>query len=147
MNGLNKHYNIVIDSLSPEEYFDIRKTTGWDELSLETIEKGLKNSLYTICIYDKKSIVAMGRVIGDGSIYFYVQDVIVIPKYKGNGLGRIVMEHIMNYLKNHANENSFIGLMAADEVETFYHKFGFKTRGNNKPGMYLTINKDYSNFT
>jgi hypothetical protein len=51
------------------------------------------------------------------------------------------MENIETYLREKANNNSFIGLMAAEGVIDFYLQFGYIKRPDNKPGMYKMINK------
>ncbi len=125
---------------TPIEYNTIRNTTGWDKLDLKTIEKGLVNSLFSVCLYHNEKLVGIGRIIGDNSIYFYIQDIIVIPEYQGKGLGKLIMKKVMQYIDNNADNNSFIGLMAAEGVESFYNKLGFETRPTSRPGMYM-INK------
>ena len=133
---LPKGYRIEFKNPTPIEYDKIRNTTGWDKLDLVTIEKGLEKSLFSVCLYDIDKLIGVGRIVGDDSIYFYIQDIIVIPEYQGKGLGKIIMNEVMQYLDDNANHNSFIGLMAAEGVEKFYHKFGFKTRPTSSPGMY-----------
>ena len=137
---LSEQINIEFKNPTPIEYNAIRNTTGWDKLDLKTIEKGLENSLFSVCLYHNEKLVGIGRIIGDNSIYFYIQDIIVIPKYQGKGLGKLIMKKVMQYIDNNADNNSFIGLMAAEGVESFYNKFGFETRPTSRPGMYM-INK------
>ena len=55
------------------------------------------------------------------------------------------MEEVMQYIDKNANNNSFIGLMAAEGVEEFYNKFGFETRSKSRPGMYMIIRKKNKN--
>ncbi len=74
-------------------------------------------------------------------MYFYIQDIIVIPEYQGKGFGKIIMNEVMQYLDDNANHNSFIGLMAAEGAEKFYSKFGFKIRPVSSPGMYSVYKK------
>ncbi|MCD4817078.1 MAG: GNAT family N-acetyltransferase [Candidatus Cloacimonetes bacterium] len=136
-----KSYRIELKNPTPIEYDNIRNTTGWDKLDLATIEKGLKKSLFSVCLYDINKLIGFGRIVGDGSMYFYIQDIIVIPEYQRKGFGRIIMNEVIQYLDDNANHNSFIGLMVAEGVEKFYHKFGFKTRPTSKPGMYLVYKK------
>lgn len=119
-----------------KEYQQLRKSTAWDMHDDNTVSRGLKNSLYAVCIFSNGTIIGSGRVIGDGSIYFYIQDVIVLPEYKGKGIGKMIMNEIENYLLKSANKNSFIGLMAAEGVEEFYKQFGYKKRPDDCPGMY-----------
>ena len=51
------------------------------------------------------------------------------------------MNEIEAYLKENAFNNSFIGLMAADGVQKFYHKFGYLERANTRPGMSKLMKK------
>ncbi len=135
------NFNVESRGLKVVEYQLLRKTTGWDMLEDEVVGKALKNDLYSVCVFDNDKLVGIGRVIGDGFIYFYIQDIIVIPEFQKKGIGRLIMESIENYLSKTANNNSFIGLMAATNVKEFYHKFGYKERPEDRPGMYKMIEK------
>ncbi len=117
------------------EYQYLRQTTDWFQLEDDVVEKALQNDLYSVCVFDGDKIIGMGRIVGDGAIYFYIQDIIVIPEYKGKGVGKIIMNSIENYLTNMSNKNSFVGLMAAEGVAGFYYQFGYKERPADKPGM------------
>lgn len=119
----------------PVEYARLRNAAGWPEIDLEKIEDGLDKSLFSACITYKGKTVACGRVVGDGLIYFYLQDILVDPEFRDKGLGSMVMDVIMAYIKNNATKNSMIGLMAAEGKGAFYEKYGFKARPDNAPGM------------
>ena len=69
---LSEQINIEFKNPTPIEYNAIRNTTGWDKLDLKTIEKGLENSLFSVCLYHNEKLVGIGRIIGDNSIYFYI---------------------------------------------------------------------------
>lgn len=120
-----------------EEYISLRQSVNWPDLAPEVVKKGLTNAIFSVRVTteDDKAI-GIGRIIGDGMIYFYIQDVIVHPDYRRRGLGRIIMIELMNYLNEHAPNNAFIGLMAAQEVQEFYEKFDFQVRPSSRPGMY-----------
>ncbi len=51
------------------------------------------------------------------------------------------MKKVMKFIEKNANNNSFIGLRAAEGVENFYTKLGFATRPTSKPGMYMIHKK------
>jgi ribosomal protein S18 acetylase RimI-like enzyme len=89
----------------------------------------------------KNKVVGCGRVIGDGGIYFYIQDIIVLPEFQGKGIGRRIMDAVMEYLKAHARDGAFVGLMAAKGVSKFYERYGFKERPSDAPGMFLVMRK------
>jgi GNAT superfamily N-acetyltransferase len=81
-------------------------------------------------------VVACGRIVGDGGMYFYVQDVIVAPVYHGRGLGAQIMDAMIDYLRRTARPGAFVGLMAAQGAEGFYERYGFRRRPDDRPGMF-----------
>lgn len=123
------------------EYQQIRETTGWDMHEDNVVEKALRNDLYSVCIYADHKLIGIGRVVGDGYIYFYIQDIIVTPYYQGKGIGKIIMDFIEEYLSRTTNNNSFIGLMAAADAHSFYTKYGYIVRPENSPGMYKRVKR------
>ena len=119
------------------EYQRLRRAVGWPELDDATVVSGLRNTLYSLCLLKEEEVIGCARVIGDGAIYFYIQDVIVLPEFQGCGFGGRLMDAVMAFLNHHARHNSFIGLMAAKEVKLFYEKYGFTERPADRPGMFL----------
>jgi predicted GNAT family N-acyltransferase len=125
-----------------EEYLELRTAVGWRSLPAEVVDAGMKSSLFSVCVYEGENIVGCGRVIGDGAIYVYIQDVIVRPDYQGQGIGRQIMVHIMDFIYTRLPDEIFVGLMAAKDVADFYKKFGFMERPPGRPGMFAVIEKD-----
>lgn len=132
-------YKIEVRAISVPEYQALRNTTNWGDFNDNLVERALQNDLFSVCITDNGEAIGMGRVIGDGAIYFYIQDVIVKPEYHGHGVGKLIMESIESYIQGNANQNSFIGLMAAEDVQGFYRNYGYEVRPDNRPGMYKVI--------
>lgn len=132
-------YNYIEKYPTPEEYNYLRKKVGWGIYDIEVINNSIKNSLYCITVYDNNKIIGMGRVIGDNGLCFYIQDIIVIPKYQKQKVGSNIMTKIMNYIKGKASNNSIIGLMSAYNKEKFYEKYGFTIRHNDKLGSGMTL--------
>lgn len=130
-------YRFVEILPSALDYCRLRAAVGWSELPLEAVERGLNSSLYTVCLYHEEELVGCGRIVGDGGIYFYLQDVIVLPAHQGRGLGDRIMQRLMTYLEQYAQQNSFIGLMAAVGAEPFYERYGFRRRPSDRPGMFF----------
>ena len=95
-------------------------------MNFEVVETSLKNSIHCIKVKDNEQIVGMGRIVGDGDIYFYIQDIVVHPDYQKHGIGNEIMNHLVEYLKINAPEKAFVGLFASQGKETFYDKFNFK---------------------
>ncbi len=133
------NFKVERRKLTPEEYTELRRTTGWDVIGQQAIEIALTRDLFSVCVYDKDRLAGMGRVVGDGAIYFYIQDVIVKPQYRHLGIGTQIMKEIEEYLTTVAGKNAFVGLMAAEGVEHFYKKLGYQRRPPDRPGMYKVV--------
>ena len=129
-------YILIERSATPKEYLKLREAVGWICQDIITTEIGLNNSLFSVCMIYKDEVIAHGRIVGDGGIYFYIQDVIVLPKFQGKGIGKQIMNAIMNYLEKNAHPNAVIGLNAAKGLIGFYEKYEFKKRSNDSPGMF-----------
>lgn len=127
----------IIEKIPPvEAYMMLRDSAGWGNMDPESTRAGLENSLYSVCVENRGQIIAYGRIVGDGHVYFYIQDVIVLPEYRGRGLGRKIMAAIMAYLKANAKKRAFVGGFAAKGVMEFYYPYGFKERDPDAPGMF-----------
>ena len=74
----------------------------------------------------------MGRLVGDGAMYWYLQEIIILPQFQRKGIGTM----IVNYLVDYARENSItgkftiIGGVSAKGKEPFYEKMGFEIISN-----------------
>lgn len=133
------NYQIDTTCPTPEEFIALRESVGWGRYDERSAAMGLNNSLFTMSLRESGKLIGFGRVIGDGRITFYIQDVIVIPEKRGLGYSRIIIEQIMTYLDEVAAPGAVIGLMAAHGVEDLYEKFGFVKRPNEFLGAGMTM--------
>ena len=126
----------VTDYITPEEYMEMRRLVEWSEFPMEQAVEGIKHSAY-LCVFRKEGkVIALARVITDFGYVVYIADVIVRPDYQGQGLGRQLMNNIMDYIKGQLKPGykKMVSLMAAQGKEEFYKKFGFVTRPNDMYG-------------
>jgi len=119
---------------SVTDFMLLREKVGWGNISKELAQKSLANSLFHIVITTQNNIVAMGRILGDGAMYYYIQDVIVDPEYQKQGLGHMLMKEIEKYLLKHAKLGATISLLAAKGKEDFYQHYGYIPRPNDDLG-------------
>lgn len=136
---MNTEYTITDETPSPEEFIALRTAVGWGGPSLETLAGGLSGSLMCVSVRKDGRPVGFGRVIGDGLMAFYVQDIIIHPDHQRKGLGKAVMDRIMAWIDSVGRDDSYVGLMAASGVSEFYEQFGFTVRPPNAPGMQLWL--------
>jgi ribosomal protein S18 acetylase RimI-like enzyme len=119
------------------EYLALRQSVGWHGLSATASETGLAHSLYAVCAQQGSEVVGCGRIVGDGGVYFYIQDLVVRPEYQRRELGTQIMKKLMGYIERHAQSGAFIGLMAAPGLEDFYARFSFTRFPEDSPGMLI----------
>ena len=123
---------------SPEDYNRLRRDAGWPEMDPATTAECLPRSLYVVCAFQDDVLVGTGRVVGDGGLCFYIQDVIVLGTHQGIGIGAGLMDRIMAYIAGQAVENSYLGLMSAVGKEDFYVRYGFTRRPTDALGCGMT---------
>ncbi len=126
--------DIVGNGLTWEIYDSIRRYADMQVYDKEDIMKALKNTLYSTVIYDKDKPIAIGRVVGDGRIVFFIKDVVVHPEYRKNHIGDMVVNNLLDYIEKVSCKNPYIGLMAMPSTEEFYKRFGFIERPNPRFG-------------
>ncbi len=132
---MDKHrFSLHLEAPSAEEFAGLRKDIGWGETDLLMAQASLDNSLFHVTIRDTDALAGMGRVVGDGVMYFYIQDVVVAPEFQGQGLGHALMEAIEAYLISAVRTGSTVGLFAAKGKEGFYARYGYLARSGDPLG-------------
>lgn len=135
-----------MNALDSKIYKDIRSSImSWD-MNIDTLKKALDQSVCTIVAFHDDKAVGMGRVVGDGIMYYYLQDICVIPKYQFKGIGKKMVSLLIQHIKEMApfNTQVSIGLFAAKDKEVFYEQLGFSKLPdvNNGFGMRQIFNKE-----
>jgi GNAT superfamily N-acetyltransferase len=132
-------YKFVEKVPSPEDYNRLRESAGWGKLNLSVVEQSLPKSVYAICAEYDSLLVGFGRVVGDGGLCFYIQEIIVLPEHQNNNIGTSIIEHIMKYISEHATKRSYVAAMVGKGLEDWYSQYGFWPRPTKSmgPGMML----------
>lgn len=126
---------------SAEEFNYLTNSVGWGVRGNLIVEEALKSTLYSICVYDDNNLIGYGRIIGDKTIFLYIQDVMVIPEYQNKHIGTGIMKEILKqinmYKKANPNIRTYLG--ASKGKEFFYEKFGFISRPNKDLGAGMIL--------
>lgn len=134
-----KMITIKENEITVSEYLNLRAKVGWIELKKEQAKKALDNSLYIVGAYEDDKLVGMGRIVGDGAVICYVQDLIVIPEFQGKKVGSKLLNTLIQYVDDLKipDSNMMLCLMCAKGREAFYEKHGFIARPTYElgPGM------------
>lgn len=129
--------------ISTSEFNFLTSKVGWGIREESIIEEALKNTLYSVSIYDDDKIIGFGRMIGDKTIFLYIQDIMVIPEYQGKKIGTKIMNSLLEEVEKYKkiNPNIRVYLGASKGKEEFYKKFGFITRKEADLGAGMILEK------
>lgn len=126
---------------SAEEFNYLTNSVGWGIRKNNIIDEALRNTLYSLCVYDDNKLIGYGRIIGDKTIFLYIQDIMVIPEYQSKHIGTGIMENLLKqineYKKINPNIRTYLG--ASKGKEAFYEKFGFISRPNEDLGAGMIL--------
>lgn len=119
-----------VNTITAREYNELRALTDWFQYSERQMQIGIEGSEYIIAAMDGEKVIGAARLISDGACYGIIADVIVRPEYRGAGIGKHMVESIIEYVKTRLDEGETYGLnlMAAKGRETFYEQLGFIRR-------------------
>ncbi|ALU45246.1 GNAT family N-acetyltransferase [Pseudoalteromonas rubra] len=120
---------------APLEFSALRESAGWQNPAPDIIAASITASLYWVQCRKADRLIACGRIVGDGHMYFYIQDIIVHPSHQGQGLGHLIMDNIEQYLAAHCQSGATAALLAATGKETFYQRYGYSLRDGEKLGL------------
>ena len=105
-----------------EKAIELLHTTYWAEnRDPEVIRKSIDSSI-VFGVYSEGSLIGMARVISDFATTFYIADVIIDEKYRGNGLGKKLISTIMS----DERFSSLFGILVTRDAHGLYEHFGFK---------------------
>ena len=80
------------------------------------------NSRFRWFVRGNGTLVAAGRALADGADCSYICDVAVMPSHQGTGLGRAVVQRLIDDSKGYKK----IILYSVPGKEPFYRKLGFR---------------------
>jgi predicted N-acetyltransferase YhbS/uncharacterized glyoxalase superfamily protein PhnB len=112
-----------------EELRKLGDAVGWFRKE-DKLRISLQSSLYGVVAIDTREpqneqVVGSIRVIGDGSLFFYLQDVAVLPAYQNQRIGSAMMELAMAWIRTAAPAGASVGLFTGKPG--FYERYGFKS--------------------
>jgi N-acetylglutamate synthase-like GNAT family acetyltransferase len=114
----------VPNSTDLYQLYEYEQWNDFLRLSKEKLYEAMKNSWYILSVYHQAQLIGTGRVISDGIIVGYITGLIVHPDYRNKGIGRIIMQKLMERCKQAHLE---IQLFAADDRIPFYQQLGFQS--------------------
>ncbi len=131
-------YYEAVTSAPLEEIVALYQAGGWwhespdNRLRIEPMIRG--SFCFMVARAGGSKIVGMGRVLSDGASDAYIQDVVVLPSYRRQGIGRELIRRLTGYCVDHDIE--WIGLVAEPGTSEFYADLGYRSLEGFQPMIY-----------
>ena len=95
---------------------------GWKNIPSPGLKDILKNSTYFIVAKIENKPVGIITCLSDKLISAYIPLLEVLPEYKKQGIGTVLVEKMLNKI----GKLYMIDLICDPELNSYYAKFGFK---------------------
>ena len=116
------HWTQTIDTVDWDEMSELYRIAPLGTKSGDWLKTAYSNSMFKSFAFDGGKIIAAGRAVADGVDCSYLCDIVVHPSYQGSGLGKELIQRLVNLSRGHRK----IILYAVPGREPFYAKFGFR---------------------
>lgn len=131
MNAQNIEIKFV-DTWPEDEIVELYKAGGWwrDSYDSSGIASLIRGSFAFAVAIDKESkkAIGMGRLISDCVSDAYIQDLVILPKHRGKGIGKQLVKTLLDFCLSKGI--MWVGLIAEPEQDGFYSSLGFKIMKN-----------------
>lgn len=119
----------------PEAFKTLYDGTGWGprERDASFYAAALAGSWACCAAWEQGRLIGFARLISDGHLHAYVNEMIVLPEAQGRGIGREILRRLLAHCA--AAGISDIQLFAARGKADFYAAQGFAVRPDDAPGM------------
>ena len=132
-------YVVNLRTPTVDEYRRLRAVAGLTQRSAEGAALGLANTFIGVVIEMDGHPIGMGRIIGDGALFFQVVDIAVEPGHQGRGVGKAIMGALMNELRRRATTDAYVSLIADGKANRLYAQFGFEPVAPKSTGMAMWL--------
>ena len=104
---------------------DLYASVGWTGYSShpEMLEKALEHSLLVLAAVDGDRLVGLLRAVGDGYSIIFIQDILVLPAYQRQGIGRNLLEQAISHFPGIYQLHLLTD--NAEKTRSFYEALGF----------------------
>ncbi len=116
------------NALTVDIYESIRETAGFHRYSREDVLVALEGGLFSVVSYVDDVPAGIGRLVGDGRIVFFIKDLVVLPQYRHLGIGSMILEELISFIRSQCCDHAYVGLMSTPGKEGFYSEHGFICR-------------------
>ncbi len=125
-----------------EEHDALFVAVGWGPYARPAAEIALRGSLFGVVAVEGERVIGMGRIVGDGGKFFYIQDLAVHPDRQHQGVGRMIFERLLAWIRVNAPHDPFVGLFATPMAVELYRGYGLDPHLGEMIGMWTVLPVD-----
>ncbi|RPE85264.1 acetyltransferase (GNAT) family protein [Curtobacterium sp. PhB137] len=119
-------YTLVVGAPPLADYLRLRQDSGLSPKNAEQGAGAIAGSWSACHVVDAGGTpVAMGRTIGDGGWYFHIADIATDPDHQRRGLGRRVVEWLLEDVRDRAPAGAYVTLVGDPPGQRLYRSLGF----------------------
>nr|YP_010873104.1 hypothetical protein ycf52 [Nemalion vermiculare]WGV34389.1 hypothetical protein ycf52 [Nemalion vermiculare] len=132
---------IYLSTTKDVNLYDLEKlcdSVGWVRRPFRKVRTAIENSFLTVSLFHRKDnqqyLIGFARATSDHAFNATIWDVVVHPDFQGKGLGKTLMNQIVQQLR--LADITTITLFADPQVISFYKHLGFITDPDGVKGMF-----------
>lgn len=128
-----------VTSWPNDEIVELYKVGGWwkDTYDKSGVPRLIAGSFVFAVVVDLSSgkAVGMGRVLSDGVSDAYIQDLVILPSYRGHDHGKKLVRALIDHCLSKGI--TWIGVIAEPGSDQFYRNLGFTPMEHYVPLLYI----------
>ena len=132
-------YGLTAETPAAGDYLRLRVAAGLTPKTPEGATAGLPNTVFAVVVRRDGEVVGMGRVIGDGGLFFQIVDIAVLPEHQGQGLGKAIVRMLVEHLRATVPKGAYVSLIADGEGHRLYSQYGFELTAPRSVGMAFVV--------
>ncbi|AXK46469.1 GNAT family N-acetyltransferase [Brachybacterium saurashtrense] len=135
MSGAGGGLELRAEVPALDEALALYDAVGWGAYTREpeTLERALRGSGRVVTARRDGQLLGLARVVGDGAVIAYLQDVLVHPGAQGQGIGRRLVEEV--FAPYEAVRQQVLLTDAEPGQRAFYEALGFVEAHDHDPGL------------
>ena len=118
-----------------ERVYELLSNTYWaNSRTKDTVKTSVEHSL-CYGIYKDQYMIGFARCVTDHAVMYWLGDVVIDEKYRGQGLGKA----LVNFIIGQEELLPLIGILSTKDAHGLYEKYGFRL--NKETAMVKIPNK------
>jgi ribosomal protein S18 acetylase RimI-like enzyme len=131
----------IIKEWDLQSLVDLYKAGGWwqKDHDPEHIPDLVRSSYaFAVAVHNPSGrTIGMGRAISDGISDAYLQDLVILPEFRGMGAGKKIVSELLRFCTS--RKITWIALIAEPGTEEFYASLGFLPMKGHTPMKFRGI--------